>query len=44
GGIQDYIVTANTIETITGLDFFPVLKKSIENKVESQYNPKKWGF
>lgn len=44
GGIQDYIVTVNTIETITGLDFFPVLKKSIENKVESQYSPKKWGF
>lgn len=44
GEIQDYIVTVNTIETITGIDFFPQLKNSKENKIESQYQPKKWGF
>ncbi len=44
GEIQDYIVTVNTIETITGIDFFPELKNSKENKIESQYQPKKWGF
>jgi len=42
--IKDYLVTVNTIETITGLDFFPELDNSIENKIESQSQPKKWGF
>lgn len=44
GRIEDYIVTVNSIESITGLDFFPELSKSIEEKTESQYQPKKWGF
>lgn len=44
GKIQDYIVTVNTIETITGLDFFPELKNSKENKIESQYQPNSWGL
>ncbi len=42
--IQDYIVPVNTIETITGIDFFPELKNSQENVIESQYQPNKWGF
>jgi len=42
--IKDYMVTVNTIETITGLDFFPELDSSIENKIESQSQPKKWGL
>ena len=42
--IQDYIVTVNTVETITKLDFFPELDDSVENRIESQYRPKKWGF
>ena len=42
--IKDYIVTVNTIETITGLDFFPELGKSTENKIEAQSQPKKWGL
>ena len=44
GEIQDYIVTVNTIDTITGIDFFPELINSQENKIESQYQPNKWGF
>jgi endonuclease G len=44
GKIQDYIVPVNTIETLTGIDFFPELKNSQENKIESQYQAKKWGF
>ena len=40
GNIKDYIVTVNTIETFTNLNFYP----SIQNKVESQYEPSKWGF
>lgn len=37
GNIEDYVVTVNTIETLTGLDFFPDLDDSVENRVESQY-------
>lgn len=44
GELDDYIVTVNTVESITGLDFFPELENSIENKVEQQYSLKKWGF
>lgn len=44
GNIKDYIVTVNTIETLTGLDFFPALNNSIENKAESQFASSSWGF
>ncbi len=44
GKINDYIVTVNTIETLTGIDFFPALDNSEENKIESQFEPNKWGF
>ncbi|SDP84244.1 DNA/RNA non-specific endonuclease [Desulforhopalus singaporensis] len=44
GEIKDYVVPVNTIETLTGLDFFPSLENSIENRVEAQYQLKKWGF
>jgi endonuclease G len=44
GELKDYIVPVNTIETLTGLDFYPALKNSIENRVESQLELKKWGF
>lgn len=37
GNIKDYVVPVNTIETLTGLDFFPELSSSVENKVESQH-------
>ena len=44
GNIKDYIVPVNAIETMTGLDFFPALDDSNENRAESQYYMKKWGF
>lgn len=44
GEISDYIVTVNSIETLTGIDFFPELSNRIENRVESQYEPRNWGF
>lgn len=44
GEIKDYVVTVNTIETLTGIDFFPALDNSIENKAESQYELTKWGL
>lgn len=42
--IEHYVVTVNTIETITGIDFFPELHSSVENRIESQLQPGKWGF
>lgn len=42
--IREYIVPVNSIETITGIDFFPHLKNSVENKIESQYQPNSWGL
>jgi endonuclease G, mitochondrial len=44
GNIKEYVVPVNTIETLTGLDFYSELDNSVENKVESQYEVKKWGF
>lgn len=44
GNIKDYVVPVNTIETLTGLNFFPALSGSIENSVESQYGLTVWGL
>ncbi len=44
GHIKDYVVPVNTLETLTGLDFYPELNNSVENRVESQYALRKWGF
>ncbi len=51
GNIEDYAVPINTLESITGIDFFPELKStievqdiSIEDRVESQYDLSEWGF
>jgi endonuclease G len=38
--IKDYIVPVNNIETLTGLDFFPELSSSVENRVVVTA----WGF
>lgn len=44
GDIEDYVVTVNTIETLTGLDFYPALSTSVENRAESQYEANQWGL
>ena len=36
------IITVNSLESITGIDFFPFLEDSVENKVESGYSKKAW--
>ena len=38
-----YVVTIDEIELATGIDFFPKLEDSIENKIESEINLKAWG-
>lgn len=42
GDFENYAVPVNTIETLTGLDLYPGLDDSIENKVESQFEKSKW--
>lgn len=44
GKLKDYVVSVNTIETITGIDFYPELDDSIENRAESQIELRKWGL
>lgn len=42
--LEDYIIPINALEQITGVDFFPSLPSSSENRVESQFAPTQWGF
>ena len=44
GELKDYVVAVNSIETLTGLDFYPALNSFVENKAESQIELKTWGF
>lgn len=41
--IQQYIVSVDSIETLTGIDFMNILTDSIENKIEQNSNLKDWG-
>lgn len=40
--VKSYAVTIDSIETLTGIDFFPNLIDSIENKIEAEKNLKSW--
>ncbi|OFX62093.1 MAG: hypothetical protein A2046_16785 [Bacteroidetes bacterium GWA2_30_7] len=40
--VNNYAVTIDSVETLTGIDFFPNLDDEIENKVESEKNIKEW--
>jgi endonuclease G len=42
--IASFAVTVDSIEILTGLDFFPFLPDSIEDKLESQINHASWTF
>ena len=39
----DYVVTIDTIEEKTGIDFFPKLSEEIEKNLESTIYLKAWG-
>ena len=40
----NFVVSIDSIEKLTQLDFFPALNDSIENKLEKSSNYKKWSF
>jgi endonuclease G len=39
-----FVVSVDSIEKITGIDFFPSLPDSIENNIEKEVHPEKWKF
>ncbi len=40
--LSDYAVTVDSVESLTGIDFFPALPDRVENKIESSYNLNIW--
>lgn len=40
--IFDYVVSVDTIESITGIDFFPKLEDKLENNLEKNVNINSW--
>ena len=38
----DYIQSVDSIESITGLDFFPEIPDELENQLESEVKPNQW--
>lgn len=43
-GLQNYICSVDSVEKLTGLDFFSDLPDSLEMQFESSSNPKEWNF
>lgn len=43
-GLSQYVVSIDSIEKLTGLDLFPSIHKSIQDKIESQSNYNEWNF
>lgn len=42
--LYEFIVPVDTIEKMTGIDFFPALEDSIENRLEAKSDKKGWNF
>ena len=42
--LSSFVVSIDSIEQLTGIDFFPQLPDSIENKLEASTNYKNWSF
>lgn len=42
--LQNYIVTVDSLENLTGIDFFPELPDLNENHLESSLNLSSWSF
>jgi endonuclease G len=44
GELKDYVVPVNALESITGIDFFPALPASVENRAEASESLTQWGL
>lgn len=42
--LRSYAVSVDSVESLSGMDFFPALPDDLERKVEAQYNPSDWGI
>lgn len=42
--LYEFVVSVDSIETLTGIDFFPELDDSIENTLEAKSDYKDWSF
>ncbi|TAJ14504.1 DNA/RNA non-specific endonuclease [Marinilabiliaceae bacterium JC017] len=42
--LEDYVVSIDSIERFTGIDFFPALPDEIENSIEKATSPQYWSF
>ncbi|MCU4177663.1 DNA/RNA non-specific endonuclease [Carboxylicivirga sp. N1Y90] len=42
--LHSFIVSVNEVEALTGIDFFPQLPDSLENKLEAHSNTSLWSF
>jgi endonuclease G len=42
--LQNYVVTVDSLESLTGIDFFPELPDSIENRLENSKDVSSWSF
>lgn len=42
--LYEFVVSVDSIEKLTGIDFFPELDDSIENKLEASSDYKNWSF
>ncbi len=42
--LSNFVVTIDSVEALTGIDFFPALPDEAENKLESQISLKGWNF
>ena len=42
--LYEFVVSVDSIETLTGIDFFPQLRDEIENRIEASSSYKDWSF
>ncbi|CAH8285177.1 endonuclease G [Mariniflexile fucanivorans] len=42
--LYDFVVSVDSIEALTGIDFFPELEDALENKLEASSSYKDWSF
>lgn len=40
--LSDYMVTIDSVETLTGITFFPKLPENLKEQVKSKFNPFRW--
>ena len=40
--LSHYVTSVDYVESITGIDFFPVLEEKLENELESEVNKENW--